>query len=334
MDSCRTSREPAMHICPQEAKTPSTTASTARSRSASGKRICGDLPPSSNATGVRLAAAERAMALPVSWWPVNTIRSTSGCATSATPVSRPPGAPAPTLRHTRLGQQLAQQQGGQRRLLGRFEHAGVAEGERRCDLLGREEVRHVPRDDAGDDAVRLGHACRCGTPVRPGSSRRGPARRSPRSSGSCRPPGRTSRRVSLRILPVLRVSVSASSSSRASMRSATACRIRPRSLPVRRAHAGWAARAARTAASTSAGEAGATRVRTWPSIGEKTSAIGVPFVVSRARPASRVHRPGEVLGHPDVQHGRDAVPRHRRAGPVQGRGQVGCPDHPLAVAAL
>ncbi len=63
--------------------------STARSRSASAKTRNGLFPPSSNETGVRFAAAARAISRAVSTEPVKEIRARPGCATSAAPASSP-----------------------------------------------------------------------------------------------------------------------------------------------------------------------------------------------------------------------------------------------------
>jgi hypothetical protein len=60
-----------MHVCPVAAKTPATSPLAAARRSASGKTICGDLPPSSRVTRLRFPAAARATARPVAVDPVN-----------------------------------------------------------------------------------------------------------------------------------------------------------------------------------------------------------------------------------------------------------------------
>src|SRR6266508_4532753 len=72
--------------------TPSATAAG----SASSKTTTGALPPSSRWTRLRLSAAVRAMALPVSTSPVRDTSRTSGCLTSASPTGTP--SPVMTLR--------------------------------------------------------------------------------------------------------------------------------------------------------------------------------------------------------------------------------------------
>jgi hypothetical protein len=54
-----------------------------------------------------------------------------------------------------LGQQLAELQRGERRLLGRLEHAGVARGQCRAELPCRHHQRVIPRCDGGHDADRV-----------------------------------------------------------------------------------------------------------------------------------------------------------------------------------
>ena len=61
----------------------------ARSRSASGKTIAGDLPPSSSETRLRLPAAALTMSLPTSVEPVKATLSTSGCSANAAPAVSP-----------------------------------------------------------------------------------------------------------------------------------------------------------------------------------------------------------------------------------------------------
>ena len=77
-----------MQVCPVAANTPAISPLAAAVRSASGKTICGDLPPSSRVTRLRLSAAACATARPVAVDPVNATLSTPGCPASAAPVSR------------------------------------------------------------------------------------------------------------------------------------------------------------------------------------------------------------------------------------------------------
>src|SRR5688572_27715654 len=94
-----------MHVWPVAANTPAMTPLAAAARSASGKTICGDLPPSSSVTLLMFSAAACATARPVAVEPVNATLSTPRCAASAAPVSRespvttlttPGGNPAPS----------------------------------------------------------------------------------------------------------------------------------------------------------------------------------------------------------------------------------------------
>src|SRR5256885_14094514 len=69
--------------------TPKSAPSTAASQSASGKKILGDLPPSSRVTRLRVSAALLTMILPTAALPVKAILSTWGCATMAAPAVSP-----------------------------------------------------------------------------------------------------------------------------------------------------------------------------------------------------------------------------------------------------
>ena len=113
-------------------------------------------------------AAACTISLPTSVEPVNATLSTSGCAASAAPaVSPKPGDHVDhAVGHAGLGDQLGQPQRGQRGLLGRLEHHGVAGGQRRAELPRGHQQREVPRDDLPDDADRL--AQRVGVEVRAG----------------------------------------------------------------------------------------------------------------------------------------------------------------------
>ena len=91
MSECTISREVEPHDWPWKLKfMPRTTPSSAASRSASGKITIGFLPPHSSVTVFTATPAARAwIARPVSARPMNAIRGTSGCATSASPASAP-----------------------------------------------------------------------------------------------------------------------------------------------------------------------------------------------------------------------------------------------------
>ena len=67
-----------------------TTPAIAAARSASGKTMFGDLPPSSTLTRYIESAADRSTNRPVADEPVNDTLSTPGCATSVAPVRAPP----------------------------------------------------------------------------------------------------------------------------------------------------------------------------------------------------------------------------------------------------
>ena len=90
MLSCISSRDPAQQTCPWLNQIPSTSPSTALSRSASSKIMNGDLPPSSSESRLWLAAVAPRIARPTSVDPVNAILSTSGCFTNASPVEPSP----------------------------------------------------------------------------------------------------------------------------------------------------------------------------------------------------------------------------------------------------
>ena len=68
------------------------------------------------------------------------------------------------VRDARLGDQAREADRGQRRLLGRLHHHGVARGQRRPELPRGHQQREVPGDDLADDADRL--AQRVGVEVR------------------------------------------------------------------------------------------------------------------------------------------------------------------------
>src|SRR5208282_481008 len=70
-------------------KTPNKAPSMAFSKSASAKKILGDLPPSSMVTRFTVSAASLTMVLPTELLPVNAILFTSGCLDNAVPQTDP-----------------------------------------------------------------------------------------------------------------------------------------------------------------------------------------------------------------------------------------------------
>ncbi len=88
--SATSRREPAQQTCPWLKKMPSTTPSTALSRSASSNTMNGDLPPSSSDSRLPEPAVARRIRRPTSVEPVKAILSTPLCATSAAPVAPSP----------------------------------------------------------------------------------------------------------------------------------------------------------------------------------------------------------------------------------------------------
>ena len=90
IDLCTNSRDPAVQDWPwRKKRMPIIAASTAQSSSASGKTICGFLPPSSRDTGMIRDAAAVRMRLPTAVEPVKDSLSTSGLLMSASPVTAP-----------------------------------------------------------------------------------------------------------------------------------------------------------------------------------------------------------------------------------------------------
>ena len=89
MDRSARIREPAVHRSPFSENTPNSALSVAWSRSASAKMTHGDLPPSSIDRPLRCGAAAAMIVRPVPVSPVNEMRGTPGCATSAAPATSP-----------------------------------------------------------------------------------------------------------------------------------------------------------------------------------------------------------------------------------------------------
>src|SRR5205085_2024987 len=83
-------RLPAEQTSPWLKNTPNSAPSTATSKSASAKKMFGDLPPSSSEIFFSVAAALRMIVLPTSALPVKAILSTPGCSTIAAPVAPSP----------------------------------------------------------------------------------------------------------------------------------------------------------------------------------------------------------------------------------------------------
>ena len=88
--SCTSSRDPAQQTCPWLNQTPSTTPSTAASRSALSNTTNGDLPPSSSDRCLPVPAVARRISRPTSVEPVNATFAISGWRTSAAPVEPSP----------------------------------------------------------------------------------------------------------------------------------------------------------------------------------------------------------------------------------------------------
>ena len=133
-----------------------TTASSARSRSASSNTITGFLPPSSKCTRFRVGAPCAMIAEPVDALADEGDRLDRGMlgqrlagflADAVHGVEHAVG-------NAGLLHQLRQQVGGDRRPFRRLVHHGAAGGQRRGDLPGREHERRVPRRDDADRADR------------------------------------------------------------------------------------------------------------------------------------------------------------------------------------
>ena len=225
--------------------------------SASARTMFGDLPPSSSVTRLSARPAVAPISRPTAVEPVKAILSTPGCSTSAAPVApspvttltTPSGIPASSA-------ELAEPQGGQRRLLGGLEDHRAAGRQRRAELPARHQQREVPRDDLAADADRL--LARVGEDARvarPGST--SPvdlASASPRSSAGDRPSSR--RRRSSRALTGLPLSSDSSWASSSAFSSTRSARALMQCRPLGGATASPtpasnAARAALTARSTS-----------------------------------------------------------------------------------
>ena len=129
----------------------------AAGRSASSKTTCGDLPPSSRVTRLRLSAAACATARPVAVEPVNATLSTPLCPASAAPSSRlepattlntPSGNPASCSTCANASVDAGECSDG---LTTNVQPGGQARGE----LERHQQQRGVPRRDRADHADRL-----------------------------------------------------------------------------------------------------------------------------------------------------------------------------------
>ena len=120
--SCTRIREPAQHTWPWLNQIASTTPSTTLSRSASGKTMNGDFPPSSSESFLPLPAVAARMSRPTSVDPVNAILSTSGWATSASPAR-----PSPVMMLTTpAGSPISSQSSAKRSAVSEVNSAGLS----------------------------------------------------------------------------------------------------------------------------------------------------------------------------------------------------------------
>ncbi len=133
---------------------PLTIPSTAWSRAQSSKTMFAALPPSSSVSFLPVPASRRWIALPTSVEPVNAILSTSDSDERGARRAVAGDDVDDAGRQLGLAHDVAEEERGQRRRLGRLEHDGVARGERRRDLPGKHQQREVPRDDLAGDAER------------------------------------------------------------------------------------------------------------------------------------------------------------------------------------
>src|SRR5580704_13366818 len=153
MGFCTKMRLPAEQTSPWLMKTPNRAPSMAASKSASAKKMFGDLPPSSSVTRFTVSAACFTIILPTAALPVNAILLTSGCWTSGAPqvspkpvmmLTTPGGRPQPAkyleLECSEWG------------LLGRLEDAGAACSDGGSQFPGGHKKWIVPRNDLPGDA--------------------------------------------------------------------------------------------------------------------------------------------------------------------------------------
>ncbi len=114
MSFCTSTRLPAEQTSPWLMKVPKRAPSTAFSKSASLKKMLGDLPPSSSDTRLSWSAAFRMISFPISALPVNAILRTFGWLTSGPPAPGP--SPGHDVHH-------AGRQSDGLEILGEFENA-------------------------------------------------------------------------------------------------------------------------------------------------------------------------------------------------------------------
>ncbi len=150
-------RLPAVQTSPWLKNTPNSAPSTAFSKSASAKKMFGDLPPSSSEIFFSVPAAARMISLPTSTLPVNAILSTSGMLDDrrARRLAHPGDDVDDAGRKAGIGEARGQREHRQRRLLGRLQHGRAAGAEGGRQLPRRHQQRVVPRDDLAGDADRL-----------------------------------------------------------------------------------------------------------------------------------------------------------------------------------
>ena len=146
----------ATQACPLFMTPENTSIGTEAARSTSSSRMAADLPPSSRVHGLSISAARLPISLPTAELPVNEKMSMSGLDVSACPVSIPPG----TIDSTPSGRPAsantsAKAIGTQRCFGGRLEHHRAAGQQRRAQLVDRQEQRHVPRHDRAHHTERL-----------------------------------------------------------------------------------------------------------------------------------------------------------------------------------
>ncbi len=146
-------RSPGRRAC-----TPSTANGTVAARSASSRTRFTDLPPSSRNVGFSVEAAASMMRRPVAVEPVKATMSTSGEVVMTSPTRWSDDV---TMLTTPGGMSVCsamsrpRRSGAPRRVRRRLEHAGVAHGQDRAELVQRDLDREVPRHDHADDADRL-----------------------------------------------------------------------------------------------------------------------------------------------------------------------------------
>src|ERR1039458_2654370 len=134
-------------------KTPNSAPSMAASKSASAKKILGDLPPSSRVTRFTVSAACFTMILPTAALPVNAILLTSGCCTSGAPQDSPkPDDVDYARRQSAVGEMFGEFKRRKRSLFRGLQHAGAAGSDRRGEFPCRHQQRIVPRNDLSGNA--------------------------------------------------------------------------------------------------------------------------------------------------------------------------------------